>query len=163
MTKVKLYVIAGAILIVGAGFLMFINSTKRYEGDAAVNQADFEEKNGFVSQIEEGVVLPSEFPQDFPIYPEAKLENSYQSKGEEVNAVSVIWLVPEKLEKVSSFYKRELENTGRRVFATFEDENSVTMSFEKDQEEGFIGIGSEEGNVVVVSVTIGESFKEPSI
>ncbi len=158
-----MYVIAGAILIVGAGFLTFINSTKRYKGDAAVNKADFEEKNDFASQIEEEVVLPSEFPQDFPIYPEAKLENSYQSKGEEVNAVSVIWLVPETLEKVSSFYKRELEDTGRRVVATFEDENSVTMSFEKGQEEGFIGIGSEEGNVVIVSVTIGESFKEPSI
>ncbi len=80
-----------------------------------------------------------------------------------MNAVSVIWLVPETLEKVSSFYKRELENTGRKVSATFEDENSVTMSFGKDQEEGFIGIGSEEDNFVVVSVTIGESFKEPTI
>lgn len=163
MTKAKLYVIAGVILIVGAGVLVFINSTKRYEGDTAVNQADFEEKNSFSSQIEEGVALPSSFPQDFPIYPEAKLENSYQSEGSEVNAVSVIWLVPETLEKVSSFYKRELKNSGRNVSATFEDENSVTMSFEKGQEEGFIGIGSEEGNFVVVSVTIGASFKEPSI
>ncbi len=132
MSKVKLYLPIGIIVLI-AGVFIYNNSIKSQRNDEITSQSEVEEQNGDSFQVEEGI-LPSGFPQDFPIYPEAKLESSYQSKGDEVRATSVVWLVRASLDSVSGFYKSELVKSGRKINSTLEDENSVIISFEKGKE-----------------------------
>lgn len=110
-----------------------------------------------------GQSLPADFPEDFPIYPEAKIESAFTSKGDEVKAMSVIWMASDSLDSVSAYYTSELARAGWIVNSTLEDESSVTLSFEKAGEQGFIGIGKQDDGFVIISVTIGASFERPTI
>lgn len=161
MPKTKLYLIAGLTLIVVAGSFIYMNSIKKTREDAVNNLTEAEDQ-GETSPLTDGTSLPAGFPSDFPIYPEAQLESAYESKGEDVKATSVVWLVSASLENVSEFYMSELIKSGRKISSTLEDENSTIISFEKEKEKGFIGIGRKEGNIVI-SVSFGTSFKEPTI
>ena len=121
------------------------------------------EDKGEEVTIEESEGLPENFPADFPIYPDAQIENAFTSKGEEIEAQSVIWMVQDSFKKVSEFYSTNLEKRGWKIDSTFESEDSVTFSIAKGAVQGFVGIGKGEDEFVVISVTIGARFEEPTI
>ncbi len=107
--------------------------------------------------------IPKNFPSDFPIYPGAKVENSYVSKGEEVEAQSVVWNVEATLSEVSEFFKLQLPNKGWKIGSVVEGDDSMIVSFSKNEVEGFLAVGKGTEAKVVISVTIGAKFEEPSI
>ncbi|KKQ37507.1 MAG: hypothetical protein US53_C0017G0004 [Candidatus Woesebacteria bacterium GW2011_GWA1_37_7] len=99
--------------------------------------------------------LPSEFPEDFPLYPGMQLENSFVSKGEEIDGVSVIWKLDAQSSGVYDYYKEKLVEKGFSVKTTNIGENSYTLAFEKDANSGFVGITEEEIGGSIVTVTMG--------
>ena len=99
--------------------------------------------------------LPSEFPEDFPLYPGMQLENSFVSKGEEIDGVSVVWKLDAQSSGVYDYYKEKLVEKGFSVKTTNVGENSYTLAFEKDANSGFVGITEEEIGGSIVTVTMG--------
>ncbi|MFV1916926.1 MAG: hypothetical protein ACC618_00335 [Patescibacteria group bacterium] len=116
---------------------------------------------------EEGVAgeaeIPSNFPKDFPIYLEAKLDSVYTSKGEEIEAISVIWVTNASLNEVSEFYRSGLENSGWEVELVLEDDESTTYTFKRGEAFGFLGIGRNDEDTTTISVTVGASFERPTL
>ena len=68
--------------------------------------------------------------------------------------MSVVWETGDSADAVSAFYKTDLVSNGWKVTATFEQEGSMTTSFEKEGWGGFMGITSSEGKTTI-SATIG--------
>jgi len=122
--------------------------------DSQGEKMTFTNEDGEVS-FEAGGDLPESFPKDFPVYAGAKLVNSFSSSGEEGDGVSVVWEVSDSFDKVSDFYKKNLPEGGWKVESTFEQKDSLTSSFSKEEVGGFIGVTIGEGGKVTISVTIG--------
>jgi len=142
---VLLAVLAGGILLKST----INNSANRHRVDETV-EVDSEQKEGLVGENS----IPQNFPQDFPIYLNTKLEIAYTSKGEEIEAISIIWISNDTLKQVSDFYKIELTNKGWVVAPGHEDEKSIVFSVDKGGTFGFIGIGKGENGKTIISVTI---------
>lgn len=104
--------------------------------------------------FEEGGELPDNFPEDFPIYPGAKLTSSWTAQAEEKEGISLVWETSDSMEEVSEYYKEELASSGWKVGFSTEAEDTITMGFEKGDSSGFLGITTEEGKTIV-SLTLG--------
>ena len=92
---------------------------------------------------------------DFPIYPGATEESSYTTEGDN-KATSIVWKTDDSISEVSYFYNKELEMGGWEITSIIENENSTTLSFTRGESYGFVGIGKGEGDITIISVTIGE-------
>ncbi len=99
--------------------------------------------------------LPENFPKDFPIYPSSTLKTSWAAQGETKQGISVLWESEESAQVVTAFYKQELARLGFRINSSFESEGSFTISFEKEDVSGFIGIAQGDGAKTQISVTLG--------
>ncbi len=105
--------------------------------------------------FEEGGKLPEGFPQDFPVYPGAKLTSSWTAGGESSKGTSVVWESDDATSKVADFYKSELVAKGWKITANFNQEDTSTYSFEKNNVSGFFGVAKGEKGKTNISVTIG--------
>ncbi|MEK7112780.1 MAG: hypothetical protein AAB875_05645 [Patescibacteria group bacterium] len=112
-----------------------------------------EDKNFSISA---GETLPEGFPSDFPLYPEAKIVSSFTANGGGTSGVSVVWESQDSLEKIIAFYKAELPKGEWKIVSSFDREGSSTISFEKDNISGFLGIAKGEKELSIISVTIGK-------
>jgi hypothetical protein len=150
-------ILISLIIVVVLAFL-YISSQGSREG---VKESGLVEESSQAT-IEEVEGLPENFPQDFPIYPDAAIEDSFITKGEEVEAQSVVWVTEGTVEEVGKYYDDQLAAGGWNVEYTSGDESSIVFSFSKGEVAGFAGIGITEEGLVVSSVTVGTSF-EPSM
>ena len=132
--------------MVFAGALIFY--IKQNRDDSGVDNNSLQESKDELKGEEGGI------PSDFPVYPEAVIESSYTTEGDN-KATSVVWKTDASLSQVSDFYKSELENAGWAITSNIENEDSTSFSFERDTKFGIIGIGREEGGLTMISVTIG--------
>lgn len=98
------------------------------------------DEDGAVSYKE--AKLPDTFPKDFPVYENSVLTGSWSNSGSEGNASSVLWETDNTVEKVISFYKEGLPDLSWEVMATFENQDSATLSFKKDEVSGMLGVTS---------------------
>lgn len=105
--------------------------------------------------LTEGGDLPAEFPSNFPIYTDAKIKNSWSATGEATQGVSVVWETEAVVKEVADFYNEKLPSGNWKVTDTFSDDSSTTISFEKDNVSGFVGITSGENNKTTISVSLG--------
>lgn len=121
--------------------------------DNSGGKVTFENEEGKVS-FEEGGKLPGGFPSDFPAYPGAKIVSSFTANTDGKDGMSVVWETGDAVEKVASFYKTNLVSNGWKTTATFEQEGSMTTSFEKEGWGGFMGVTSTEGKTTI-SATVG--------
>lgn len=138
----------------GIGFLSNLVSLSRRGPDVGegFEKITFEEGDEEASMGERE--LPESFPKDFPTYPEATLVNSWTATGNTTEGVSVVWQTPDSLSIVSEYYQGELEKSGWTAIVNKEGD-SATITFEKDKVSGFIGITKGEGDITVISVTLG--------
>lgn len=103
--------------------------------------------------LKEGGSLPETFPKDFPVYPGAILKNSWSAKTDAAAGTSVIWESRDNPLAVFNFYKESLTSKGWKITASFNDQKSYTLSFEKGNVSGFLGISDNE--VTTISATLG--------
>jgi hypothetical protein len=144
-----LFVIALLVAVTGMVLRSTINNS--------TSPASTDETSDFVEE------QSSNLPEDFPVFPGAELESSYDSKGDGVEAISVIWIAQGSLKEISDFYREGLQSRGWEVESVLEDEESVTFSFERGDSFGFVGLGKQDGESVIISVTIGARFERPTI
>lgn len=137
-----------------AGRLLSGISGKNVKVDNQGDKVTLTGEGGEVS-FEAGGDLPESFPKDFPVYPGARLVNSFSAEGEEGDGVSVVWESGDSFDKVSDFYRKKLQEDGWKVESTFEQKDSFTSSFKKGEVGGFIGVTIGDEGKVTVSVTIG--------
>lgn len=98
--------------------------------------------------------LPEYFPSDFPIYSDLTIENSWVSDSENTYAMSVVFRSGTGADQLLSFYKSSMEQVGWNVKTVSENSSSRTLSFNKNDVSGFMGIAAIDGGSVV-SVTLG--------
>lgn len=100
--------------------------------------------------------LPDNFPNQFPVYEGAVIDESWETKTEDAYAVSVVWRAKGQVTEVFHYYEGGLLLAGYEVGVLPGDSGSYTITFSKAQESGFIGI-VEDGQETLISVTIGDN------
>src|SRR3972149_8124250 len=70
--------------------------------------------------------LPQNFPQDFPVYPNATLKTSWTTQGELKEGISILWESADTPLKIADYYKKRLPELGWSVGSSFESGGSYT-------------------------------------
>lgn len=110
-------------------------------------------KDGEFSYSAEGK-LPEGFPVDFPIYPGAKLTNSWTADTDDGKGISVVWESKDTAETVKNFYKEKLAAGGWTIESELAQAEMQSLSFTKDNVSGFVGL-TLSGDKLTISVTLG--------
>lgn len=105
--------------------------------------------------IGKGGQLPDNFPADFPIYPGSDILSSWSADGNGTQGQAIVWQTADSEEKVSDYFKKELESSGWKISSSFEAEGSRTITFEKAETTGFVGITAGEEGKTAIAVTVG--------
>ena len=142
-----------ALFILGVGGRM-INTKKSQDSEISNSKetGDIFVEDGKPDTREQQ--LPDDFPQDFPIYEDAVLVNSWVEAGIETKGVSVIWETNSTVNEVSLFYNMELKNTDWEIVSSFDSEESLVITFRKNGIDGFVGVAAE-NDMTIISVTMG--------
>lgn len=142
--------------LVRSFFSRLTGSSAKIEEDGESTTIKSEDEEISISQAGG---FPEGFPQNFPLYPEAKIISSFTAQGKETNGISVVLGSQDSTEKVIEFYKSELPNKGWKIVSSFDQQGSSTISFEEDKVSGFLGITKADMGVTTISVTIGVKEK----
>lgn len=112
------------------------------------NKWTFTDDNGETSmEYGEGVELPSDFPSDVPVYSGATVTGKTTS----TDGSTVSFSTDDSVSKVSSFYKKELEDEGWTEISTYESTDSIVLSYEKDEQQLSLSIyGDSSGTSFVI-------------
>lgn len=105
--------------------------------------------------VEKGNQLPDDFPADFPIYPGSDILSSWSAEGNGTQGQAIVWQTADPEDKVSDYFKEKLESSGWKISSSFEAEGSRTITFEKGETTGFIGITAGEEGKTAIAVTVG--------
>lgn len=93
--------------------------------------------------------LPNDFPRDFPLPTAVKVTVGNESETDWTG----VFLTQEPIENISSFYLRELPNTGWKITNESSGGGLFIIYTEKEKREAIVAIGrGDEG--ITVSVTI---------
>lgn len=115
----------------------------------------FKSEKGDVT-FDSGTKLPESFPKDFPIYSGAKLTGSFSANGEgNSKGVSVVWESSDDSSKVGEYYKTALEAAGYKIISDLSTDGSTTLTFEKGDVSGFLGVTRDNEGRTAISVTLG--------
>lgn len=161
-------VVVGLLIVGSAGALLFYKQIGEKIVEVFLSQKtggnvqiqDDGKKVSYTSDqgdfsLTEGGELPSEFPSDFPIYDNATIKNSWSATGQETQGVSVVWETDASVKEVADFYNQKLPESNWKITDTFSDDSSTTISFEKENVSGFVGITTGEDNKTTISVSLG--------
>ncbi len=100
--------------------------------------------------------IPDNFPKDFPIYPESTITSSLSGNAAEKN--SGFWLTlttNDNTNKVTSFYKENLETNGWQTQTTAGSQNGTNWAVTKKNLSGYITITTAD-NQTSILIVLGE-------
>jgi len=121
-----------------------------------ISIVDEKESVEFVSDRDLHGELPDNFPNQFPVYEDAVIEESWETRTDDAYAVSVVWRVKGQPTEIYHFYEQGLLLADYEINVLSGDSSSYTITFSKTQKSGFIGI-VEDGQETLISVTIGDN------
>lgn len=163
--KNSIIIILLIVFIVAVGAFQLLKNKNNSE----VNRLQKENLNAVDSEnIEEGLIteehdgIPNDFPENFPLYPNAKVDSAFSTVGDEVKAQSIVLITSDQLGKVEDFYKRELVNNNWKFEITEDDRDTTIFSFNRNEVEGFMAIGGTK-DATVISITVGAEYNQPSM
>lgn len=123
-----------------------------------VNSAD----NSLTITSDEGTMsfgsteLPANFPKDVPLYPQKTLTFSHVGSGEDADSASATFESDDSVDKVSDWYKSQLESNGWKIESTdtwgIGAEKYVNYTAVKDERTLSIGVSFSEKTLVTVTV-----------
>ena len=134
-------------------FLLYLGklkSIKKIEEGQLAN-----EKNELKIESIKSNNLPEEFPKEFPLFLKANLNECYVNQGEKIIGVSCAWETKQGVNEVYSFYSFELPKIGYEVSVVSKNNDSYTLSFQKDKLSGFLGIAKKTEEDTAISITLG--------
>jgi hypothetical protein len=153
VTPIVILVIYGLYIINKKSFKESV--TKEVESSLE-NGNQSVDKEGSSEDLEIGrqVSLPKNFPDDFPVYPDAQLTNAHESKGSSIDGISITWFTKGVTEDVVMFYEDKLQELGYDIKRTSQN-TLVTISFNKNDLSGFVGITKTDNQSIIILVTLG--------
>jgi hypothetical protein len=113
--------------------------------------------NGNV-KVSSGDKLPSDFPDDFPIFKDAKLTGSVSGEQEGQSGYFVSWETDASADDVTSFYKEALDNDPWQTAGVFSSGEGSVISFARTDGKdlgGGVTVASSDGKTQI-SVFLGE-------
>lgn len=150
-------IVASLVTFTALTLLVLVKGRKPKSNTATdsleVQTEDFDE--GKVDQTRENEQnLPESFPEGFPVYTDAFIDSSWSTDSGNISGTSVVWVTDDRPSQIFDYYKRELALAGFS-YDTVEADESYTLSFEKQEISGFVGITEGEEGRTVISVTVG--------
>lgn len=146
------------ILVVVFAVVYLINQIK-----VENSQEKLVERGSGPASIEKINDLPSNFPEDFPIYPGAEITESFISRDEESEAMSVFWIIPDTVDQAAKFYDDQLTENEWNVEYVSSDDSAIIFSFSKNEFSGFAVLDTVEGGQVMITVSMGTGSILPSL
>lgn len=153
--KLLLFIPVTLVLIL---FILFIQSKvkqKKVDTNLQVNTENGLENENIVSSQ----TLPAVFPDDFPLYPETTLIESWTKKSKNNVGISVLWESKDKPSKIYTFYSENLVNNGWDLKKISGSDSPSTLSFSKGETSGFLGLTKSDSGKTAISVTMGMRIK----
>ncbi len=84
------------------------------------------------AEVGEDVELPDNYPNDVPVYKNAKILSSITSKTDQVDTMTVTLQSDDSLNDVAQFYKDQLPKNGFSITNQREDKSIAVLSANKD-------------------------------
>lgn len=142
-----------AILLLVSGSKYFIDKYFRKTSNTNEIGSNLESSEAVSDKSLRGE-LPDVFSDKFPVYENAVIDESWETKSEDSHAVSAVWKTNASPLDVAIFYEKELILAGYEVSVLSGDSNSYTITISKDNESGFVGVVRTGGQDTLISVTI---------
>jgi hypothetical protein len=110
----------------------------RYDVNGDSGTVTVTDEKGQTSKVESASgeaakTLPSSFPSDFPVMPGMKLDSttSWSSPDQGV-AYGIVWSTSDKTDKITQYYRAELEKSGWTKVVEYAADNQAVLSYKKD-------------------------------
>lgn len=134
------------------GFLSALTGGKA-NFDISKNEVVVKDKEGNEITVGgEGTKLPKDYPNSLPQPTGGKVVTSWTSTTDEGMGISVVWEVSGSIDSEYEAYKAAIEKAGYKITATFSANETMTFSFEKDNEQGSVGVGKGDGNMTNITL-----------
>lgn len=153
--KNKFVVIVAPIIIILSIVLglKYFSAKNNQETITPVNTNGQKDEEEIVSVDLEGE-LPADFPNNFPVFKGAEIEESWETRNKDAYAMSILWRVESTPEDVFDYYEQEFTLAGYVINVLSSESDSYTISFDDSNEKGFVGI-VKDGKDTIISATIG--------
>jgi hypothetical protein len=112
-------------------------------------------------KITAGGELPNEFPDDFPIFEDAKLTGSVRGEQEGQSGFFVTWETDASMDEVTDFYKEELDKDPWKTASVITSDEGALITFTRSDNENFGGgvtVSSNDKTQLVVFMGEGTSI-----
>jgi len=96
----------------------------------------------------------TDYPSDVPLYANAK--SAMDVKSAEKHARMVMLQSPDAMDKISGFYKSELESKGWKIETTMNTEQMVMYKASKDNRDVVVQLAGDGKNKTTINQTVGD-------
>lgn len=135
-------------------FVAGIYGLRAFRSEEAPSETQVVLKNQ--ERVEENLQtsIPEEFPDSFPVYPNSQVRDSWISQEDSILGMSVVWISDDSIDDISSFFKDAFSESDWRYQEIDSTEESFTLTVEKEEISGFVGV-TKEDDQSMISVTLG--------
>lgn len=121
-----------------------------------------QEKSVLGEEIVNEKILPDNFPTTFPLFPEATITDIWTERGDKIDAISVVWESGSIAEDIFNYYRENFILYEWASEIILQEKGSYTISFQKKESEGFMGIVNDGKGGSIISVTLGIKLSKNS-
>lgn len=146
-------ILTSYIIFTSSTIVLILSSLFFYSKTLSEKKKLSQESNATnMMQSEPVRTIPEGFPESFPVYYPSTMTNYWVNQNPNLQAFSVIWQTNSSFRNVVNFYKDKLSDW--KLSIQNDTTKSFTGSFEGSDGVGFIGITTNNSNVLI-SVTLG--------
>jgi hypothetical protein len=138
------------VLLIPISFLFLkklIFNQNNFSGEVRVEQEELQQEKNLFN-------LPDNFPDDFPLFPQAELVASDTSK-DKLEGMSAVWESDKSVEEITEFYLKNLDIKNWKFEVASSENAFSTIIISKENINGFIGITEGKAKKVVITVALG--------
>ncbi len=141
-----------ALMILGALVLAGCNQNASEKKGSIEYKNDKSEGS---AEVGENVKLPDDFPEDVPVYKNAKIKGTNISKMDNGELMVITMQTDDNLQDIGKFYKDELVKNGFGIENEFETDKSVTLTSRKGSTTVVVSAITQNGKTTIgTNVTI---------
>jgi hypothetical protein len=109
-----------------------------------------------------GNEIPSNFPKDVPLYPNAKPASSWSSSAQNNQGVMVSLETTDLKSKVTDYYDKELPKNGWIIETNSKTADGAMYVIKKNNRDGWITISADSNGKTTIALIVGEDKNVPT-
>lgn len=109
---------------------------------------------GGETELQTGGNLPKDFPEEFPLYPEAEIKGTLRTESEGKVNFQVTFETSDNFNKVIEFFKEKLPESGYKITSSAETQESALLYLSKGENPVGMVMISKETDKTTFTVTI---------